>query len=46
MQFIGDTRDAAVLRKLAETRDANGQDDPDHKYRDEQLINCKNPTVF
>ncbi len=36
--IIGSIRDAAVLRKHAEIRDAEGQDDPDDNDRDQQLI--------
>ena len=38
VQIIGGTGDAAVLRKHAEIRDANTQDDADYNHRDEQLI--------
>ncbi len=38
VQVIGSTRDAAVLRKHAEIRDAKGQDDADDNDRDQQLI--------
>ena len=36
--IIGSTRDAAVLRKHAEIRNAEGQDDSDDNDRDQQLI--------
>ncbi len=46
MHVIGGSRDSAVLRKLAETRDADGQDDADHKHGDEQLIEREAVLVF
>ena len=46
VQVVGSACDTAIRRKVPETRYADGQDNPDHKHRDEKLVERETVLVF
>ncbi len=46
VQVVGRACDTAIRRKIPETRYADAQDNPDHKHRDEKLVERETVLVF